>query len=59
MDLTLILGAGAAYYIIMGLALVAVGASAAVSLQLPWQQIAVRVAGSWIAAMGLLIIGVA
>ncbi|MEK6197514.1 MAG: hypothetical protein N2B58_05005 [Desulfobacterales bacterium] len=28
-----------------------------VSLKLPWTRIAVRVAGSWVAAMGLLMIG--
>lgn len=40
-----------------GLALVAIVAAIAVSLDHPWQKIAVRVAGSWIAAIGLLIIG--
>ena len=44
--------------LVSGIALVAVMAATAVSLRLPWQQIALRVAGSWIAAIGLLSIGV-
>ena len=39
------------------LAAVAIAAAVAVSLARPWQQVAVRVAGSWVAAMGLLMIG--
>ena len=42
-----------------GFALTAILAATAVTLSVPWQQTAVRVAGSWIAAMGLLTIGVA
>ena len=37
--------------------LVAVGAALVVSLRRPWMRIAVRVAGSWIAAIGLLLLG--
>ncbi len=37
--------------------LVALGAALVVSLRKPWMRIAVRVAGSWIAATGLLILG--
>ena len=40
-----------------GLVLVAIVAATTVSLKTPWQQIAVRVVGSWIAAIGLLVIG--
>jgi len=42
-----------------GIALVAVVAAIAVSRQAPWQRVAVRVVGSWIAAIGLLVISVA
>lgn len=37
--------------------LVALGAALVVSLRKPWARIAVRVAGSWIAAIGLLMFG--
>lgn len=40
-----------------GFVLVAVVAALAVALKHPWQQIAVRVVGSWIAAIGILLIG--
>ena len=45
--------------LVSGLSLVAIVAAIAVSFRLPWQKIAVRVAGSWIAAIGLLAIGTA
>ena len=35
----------------------ALGAALVVSLRAPWMRIAVRVAGSWIAAIGLLLLG--
>ena len=37
--------------------LVALAAAYVVSLQRPWMRIVVRVAGSWIAAVGLLMLG--
>jgi len=37
--------------------LVALAAGLVVSLRQPWARIAVRVAGSWIAAVGVLMIG--
>ena len=37
--------------------LVALASALVVSLRRPWTRIAVRVAGSWIAAMGLLLLG--
>ena len=37
--------------------LVALGAAFVVSLRVPWMRIGVRVAGSWIAAIGLLMLG--
>jgi urease accessory protein len=40
-----------------GLALLALVAAITVALERPWQQIAVRVAGSWIAAIGILMLG--
>ena len=40
-----------------GLAIVAIVAALVIKLDRPWQQIAVRVVGSWIAAIGMLIIG--
>ena len=40
-----------------GLLLVAIVAASTVSLQVGWQRIAVRVVGSWIAAIGLLMMG--
>jgi hydrogenase/urease accessory protein HupE len=36
---------------------VAVACAAVVSLRIPWTRIAVRVAGSWVAAIGLLMLG--
>ena len=45
--------------LVAGLSVVVVTAAAGVSLQRPWQRIAIRVAGSWIAAIGLLALGVA
>jgi hydrogenase/urease accessory protein HupE len=49
-------------YTLLGLAvavsvLVALIASLVISLRRPWMRIAVRVAGSWIAASGLLLVG--
>ena len=48
--------------VVFGLALtvfviVALGASLVIPLQRPWTRVAVRVAGSWIAASGLLLLG--
>ncbi len=43
--------------IVSGIALTAVFAASAVSLQAPWQRVAIRVVGSWIAAIGILMIG--
>jgi hypothetical protein len=37
--------------------LVALVAACVVALQRPWTRIVVRVAGSWVAAMGLLLLG--
>ena len=37
--------------------LVALAAGLVVALRTPWTRIAVRVAGSWIAAIGLLLLG--
>jgi hydrogenase/urease accessory protein HupE len=37
--------------------LVAIASASVVSLRLPWMRIAVRVAGSWVAAIGLLMLG--
>jgi len=37
--------------------LVATGAAIVVSVKAPWQRVVVRVAGSWIAAIGLLLLG--
>jgi urease accessory protein len=45
--------------VVSGIALAAVVSAIVVSLQAPWQQIAVRVIGSWITAIGLLVIAVA
>jgi urease accessory protein len=36
---------------------VSLGAGLVVSLQHPWTRVAIRVAGSWIAATGLLMLG--
>jgi urease accessory protein len=36
---------------------VALGAALVVALRSGWQRIAVRVAGSWVAAIGLLLLG--
>jgi hydrogenase/urease accessory protein HupE len=36
---------------------VAIAAALVVSLRVPWTRIAVRVAGSWVAAIGLLLLG--
>ncbi len=43
--------------VLSGLSLLAVVAAVAVSLKAPWQRVAVRVAGSWIAAIGILVMG--
>ena len=43
--------------VVSGITLVAIFAAVAVSLQVPWQRVAIRVAGSWIAAIGILVIG--
>jgi hypothetical protein len=40
-----------------GIAAVGIFAALAVSLEIPWQRIAIRVVGSWIAATGILVIG--
>jgi hypothetical protein len=45
--------------VVAGIALGAVFAAVAVSRQVPWQRVAIRVVGSWIAAIGLLIAAVA
>jgi len=37
--------------------MVALGAALVVSLKIPWARIAIRVAGSWIAAIGMLWLG--
>lgn len=37
--------------------IVALGASLVIPLRLPWTRVAVRVAGSWVAASGLLLLG--
>ena len=47
-----LLGIGAAVFM-----LVAIGAAAVVSIKAGWQRIVVRVAGSWVAAIGLLLLG--
>lgn len=44
--------------VVSGIALVAVFAAVAASREAPWQKVAVRVAGSWITATGILVIGV-
>jgi urease accessory protein len=45
--------------VVTGIAMVAIFAAIAVSLAVPWQRIAIRVLGSWIAAIGILVIGLA
>ncbi len=40
-----------------GVSLVAIGSASTVVLGRPWQKIAVRVVGSWITAIGMLVIG--
>ena len=47
-----LIGIGAATFV-----LVAIGSALVVTLRRPWTRIAVRVAGSWIAAIGLLLLG--
>lgn len=47
-------GAGIACAVLV---MVSLGAGLAVSLKAPWTRVAVRVAGSWIAAIGLLMLG--
>ena len=37
--------------------MVAIASASVVSLRAPWTRIAVRVAGSWVAAIGLLMLG--
>ena len=44
--------------VVTGIAMIAIFAAVAVSREAAWQKIAVRVVGSWITAMGILIIGV-
>jgi urease accessory protein len=44
--------------VVTGLAIIAVFAAVAFSRKAAWQNIAVRVVGSWIAAVGILMIGV-
>ena len=51
-DLLALLGIGAAVFV-----LVAIGAALVVSLRKAWLRVVVRVAGSWIAAIGLLLLG--
>jgi len=51
-DLLALLGIGTAVFV-----LVAIGAAIVVSLKTAWQRVVVRVAGSWIAAIGLLLLG--
>jgi hydrogenase/urease accessory protein HupE len=51
-DLLALLGIGIAVFV-----LVAIGAAVVVSLGKAWQRVVVRVAGSWIAAIGLLLLG--
>ncbi|HEX9166089.1 MAG TPA: hypothetical protein VF862_09270, partial [Gemmatimonadales bacterium] len=48
----LLAGIGATVFV-----LVALGAALAVTLRDGWRRIAVRVAGSWVAAIGLLLLG--
>ena len=43
--------------VVSGIAMVAIFAAIAVSREVPWQRIAIRVVGSWIAATGILVIG--
>jgi urease accessory protein len=43
--------------VVSGIAMVAIFAAIAVFLEVPWQRIAIRVVGSWIAAIGILVIG--
>ena len=45
-------GIGAALFVVAALA-----AALVVSLRRPWARVAVRVAGSWVAAIGLLMVG--
>jgi urease accessory protein len=47
-----LVGIGTAIFVV-----VALGAALVVSLRRSWQRIAVRVAGSWVAAIGLLLLG--
>jgi len=47
-----LLGIGAAVFVIVTLA-----SAFVMSLRAPWMRTAVRVAGSWIAAIGLLMVG--
>jgi len=47
-----LIGIGCAVFVIMALM-----AASVVSLKVPWARIAVRVAGSWIAAVGMLLLG--
>jgi hydrogenase/urease accessory protein HupE len=47
-----LVGIGAAVFVV-----VALGAALVVSLRAGWQRIVVRVAGSWVAAIGLLLLG--
>jgi hydrogenase/urease accessory protein HupE len=47
-----LVGIGAAVFV-----LVAIGAALVVSVKAAWQRIVVRVAGSWVAAVGLLLLG--
>jgi urease accessory protein len=43
--------------VVAGISMVAIIAAIAVSLSVPWQRIAIRVVGSWIAAIGILVLG--
>ena len=51
-DILALFGIGAAVFV-----LVAIGAALVVSVKAGWQRVAVRVAGSWVAAIGLLLLG--
>ena len=59
---TAMAGAGSGFVALAGIVaalfvLVALAAAIVVALRAPWARVAVRVAGSWIAAVGLLVLG--
>jgi hydrogenase/urease accessory protein HupE len=43
--------------VVAGVAMVAIFAAITVLMDVPWQRIAVRVVGSWIAAIGIMVLG--